>query len=260
MIITLTTDFGPGAYVGQMKGAILSVNPDVTLVDLSHDIDPGDLIAAAWTLARGFSYFPSKTVHAVVVDPTVGTGRRGLAVEADDFFLVGPDNGVLWLAMNESRNWRAFWLTETDYFRSEVSATFHGRDIFGPVAAHLASGVEISKLGPEIDDPIRLDIPGPERRGNALVGRVLFPDRFGNLLTNLHREDVESFLAGRRARIAIEDRPATGLVDTYAQAPLGALCALFGSSGHLEIAVNGGSAKEALGLRTGVGPEVSITV
>ncbi len=255
-IITLTTDFGLGHYVGQLKGVIAGQCPGVTIIDLTHDIQPQNITQAAWVLMTSVEYFPPGTIHLVVVDPGVGTARRALAVKTPRGVLMGPDNGVLWPAMTRGGHWLAREI-ETS-LGPDVSRTFHGRDLFAPAAARLADGGDPTGLGPPVLNPIRLELPTPRRREDRLVGQVLFADRFGNLITNLDRVTVAAFLAGRPAAVYLDDGRTIPLAGTYAEAAAGTMCALFGSAGHLEIALSGGDARQELGLARGDRPEIGI--
>ncbi|HEM60742.1 MAG TPA: hypothetical protein ENO24_00465, partial [Chloroflexi bacterium] len=189
-LITLTTDFGMAdGYVGVMKGVILGINRDVPIVDLAHDIQPQSVLDAAYILRRSYEYFPSGTIHVVVVDPGVGTERRAIAAGSDRATFVAPDNGVLTYVLEHLRAKReavqAVHLTNRTYWLPEVSDVFHGRDLFAPVAAHLSLGLSLDHLGPAIDDLVTLPPPYLERRPESLVGQVTHVDHFGNVLTNL---------------------------------------------------------------------------
>lgn len=251
LIITLTTDFGPGLFVGQMKGVLLSICPEARLVDLEHNIAPQDVMAGALALEQAMGVFPEGTVHLAVVDPGVGGERRALVVEAAGYLWVGPDNGLFSAVLNADPEARCYEITDKSVFRQPVSATFHGRDIFAPAAAHLAKGRAASSLGPAISDPVRLDWPEPRQEGHALVGAVLMADRFGNLMTNLGREKIEAFLAGRPALVSLAGTAIQGIAGSYDSAEARQGLALFNSLGRLELAVNQGSLLERLGLRTG---------
>ncbi|MBU0515541.1 MAG: SAM-dependent chlorinase/fluorinase [Proteobacteria bacterium] len=255
-IITLTTDFGLGHYVGQLKGVISGRCPRATVIDLTHDIEPQNITQAAWVLMTSVEYFPPGTIHVVVVDPGVGTDRRALAVKTPGGILMGPDNGVLWPAMSRGGNWLAREITTA--FGPDTSRTFHGRDLFAPAAARLADGGDPTGLGPPVLNPVRLELPTPRRREDRLVGQVLFADRFGNLVTNLDRVIVAALLAGRPAAVHLADGRTVPLVGAYAEVAAGTLCALFGSAGYLEIAVSGGDARRGLDLAPGDRPEVGI--
>lgn len=247
-VISLTTDFGDGPFVGVMKGVILGICPKARLVDLSHAVPPQDVLAGALALEQAIGFFPENSVHLAVVDPGVGTARRGLALRALGQFWVGPDNGLFTPILRADPAARAFVLAEPRYFLPKISATFHGRDVFAPVAAHLASGLDPAALGPAVADPARLDWPLPRREGEALLGQVLAVDRFGNLMTNLDRPTVSAFLAGRRARIEAAGLAIAGISPAYAAATPGEALALFNSLDRLELALNQGDLRRRLGL------------
>ena len=261
-IITLTTDFGlKDPWVGAMKGAILSVNPRARIVDISHLVTPQNIIEGSFMLSAACGYFPDKTIHLGVVDPGVGTDRRPILIETDCFVFVGPDNGLFTSVMEAGIVKRIVHLTSEDYFSGDVSSTFHGRDVFGPVAAHVSLGVKPEKLGPSVDDPVRLDLPSPTRTGETLTGIILngiilYIDAFGNLITNISSNDLSSFKGAAEVDISIKDHTISGISGTYLDNGIGEertnkLTALLGSLGRLEIASPGGSAKEALGADVG---------
>ncbi len=250
-LITLTTDFGTHDwFVGTIKGVILSLNPRATVVDLTHEIPPGDIRAGAFALMAGSRFFPPGTIHVVVVDPGVGGPRRALAVRTADGFFVGPDNGVLSWALAHRRIKAVRQIENARYFLEPVSCTFHGRDVFAPVAAHLSRGLPFARLGRELKDIVRLPWPMPARVRNAIRGEIVYVDRFGNAITNLEADQVEreNFTAcevmGRRKARSV-------LRGFYGAVPLGQPVAVKGSSGFLEIALNGGSAAGELGLKVG---------
>ena len=247
-IITLTSDFGWGPFVGVMKGVILSLCPQARLVDLEHGVPAQDVAAGALVLGQAVEVFPPGTVHLAVVDPGVGTERRGLVIEARGMLWVGPDNGLFTMVLQAGPDWRAFELTNRRFFRAEVSDTFHGRDVFAPVAAHLAAGAAPAEMGPPLDDPVRLDWPRPRLQGDRLAGQVLGRDHFGNLITNLDRSAVEDFLAGRQAQVTMGPWEVSGLRRAYGQVAPGEPLALFNSLGLLELALNQGNLAQHLGL------------
>ena len=245
--IAFLTDFGTrDHYVGAMKGAALTICPDATLVDITHDIDPQDILGGALELAAAVPYFPPGTVFVAVVDPGVGSARRGIGVAAGQYRLVAPDNGLLTLVLRDTPPTAAVELRDPRYARTTVSRTFEGRDRFAPAAAWLARGTDLAALGPPVGNWEMLAIPGAEISGNELRGEVLRIDRFGNLVTNIDRVAFDGFRAGA-ARVLVGPHEIP-LVATYADAPAKALCALFGSSNRLEVAVNGGSAARYLGV------------
>ncbi len=251
-IIALLTDFGTrDHYAGTMKAVALGICPDATLVDITHDIAAHDVLGGALELAASYRYFPAGTIFLVVVDPGVGSSRRGIAAEAGDYRFVAPDNGVLTLVLDEAPPRKVVELTERRYARPTVSRTFEGRDRFAPAAAWLAKGVELTAFGRPAGTVMRLDIPQPLISDDELSGEVLRVDRFGNLITNIDRRAFDKFAGGRALAIRIGDRPVSRVVSTYADAGPGELVALFGSSDHLELATNGGSAAETLAAARG---------
>lgn len=250
--VALLTDFGSlDHYAGTLKGVVLSLCPDATLVDITHEIAPHDVLGAALELAACYRYFPVGTIFLVVVDPGVGSARRGLAADAGDYRFVAPDNGVLSLVFEEARPRRVVHLTERRYARPTVSRTFEGRDRFAPAAGWLAKGIEPIAMGRPVSQWTVLDVPKPAAEGHRLTGQVLRVDRFGNLVTNVDRRAFDEFRQGAGIQIAVDGRAVERLVATYAEAGNGDVCALFGSTDHLEVAVNGGSAARTLGLGRG---------
>lgn len=263
-IITLTTDFGlADPYVAVMKGVILSLNPSSVIVDITHEVRPQQVAQAAFLLAQALPYFPAGTIHVAVVDPGVGTARWALVLATPEALLVGPDNGVLSAALPEEtrrqagpgprpgevdlpEGYRAVAIERRRYMRNPVSATFHGRDIFAPAAAHLSLGVDLQALGPTVH---RVRVLPPfrahRRPDGALEGHVLHVDHFGNLITDVRVED----LSIARTEVTIGGQRIEGLVDSYAEEP--ELKALVGSTGCLEIAYRGGSAARRLGVEIG---------
>jgi S-adenosylmethionine hydrolase len=249
--IAFLTDFGTrDHYVGAMKGAALTVCPDATLVDITHDIAPQDILGGAVALAAAFRYFPAATIFVAVVDPGVGSARRGIAASAADYRFIAPDNGLLTMVFQDAPPDLVVELANPEYARPEISRTFEGRDRFAPAGAWLACGTAVDALGPRLDHWHSLDIPLAETAGDAVRGEVLVTDRFGNLITNIGRQSVTSLAAGTTAIVTV-GRHRARVVQTYAEADPGEVCALFGSSDRLEIAVNGGSAAERLGAVRG---------
>ena len=255
-VVTLTTDFGlRDPYVAAMKGVILRLAPDSRLVDITHDVDSHDVVGAALVLEAAVPFFPAGSIHLAVVDPGVGTARRGLVVQSADATFVGPDNGLFTPILARGA-WRAVELAAADQRLPRVSRTFHGRDVFAPAAAHLARGVPLERFGPEVDDPVRLAWPEVHTVGGAIAGAVLHVDRFGNLITSIAADAVEGL--GTEASIHIGGRRLP-LVGTYADLPRGAAGALIGSSQRLEVAVREGSAAAILKARRGTPVAVSPT-
>ena len=255
-LLTLTTDFGTGShYVAAAKGVILALNPEVRILDLSHDIPAQDLRQAAFFLASALPYFPPETLHVVVIDPGVGGQRSILYVELANVRLLVPDNGCWsWLIEGGRRRPRVIRLTEKRFWRSRISATFHGRDIFAPVAANLSLGLDPRELGPIVADWVRLDRPAARHAANGFTGEVLFVDRFGNLITNIPGEALTLDDRPKRVRVASVEVPR--FVHTYSDAELGELIALVSSADWLEVAVNQGDAARQLGV--GIGTPVTI--
>lgn len=257
-VIALLSDFGTDDhYAGTMKGVMLGICPDATLVDITHDIAPHDIIGGALQLAASYKYFPAGTVFLAVVDPGVGSARRGLAADTGDYRFVAPDNGLLTAVLTESPPRRIVELSERRYARPTVSRTFEGRDRFAPAAAWLAKGTQLIALGRAVTDPCRLEIPIMQTSADSLRGEVLLVDRFGNLITNIDRKALETFANHRPIRIAVDDAPVERLVSTYAEIAEGEVAALIGSSDRLELAARGGSAAARLGAAPGV--VVSVT-
>ncbi len=259
-IVTLTTDFGlADHYAGVMKGVILNVNPDVDLIDISHDIRPYDLLEGALAIAQAYRYFPPRTIHVVVVDPGVGSARRPLLVSAGNNYFVAPDNGVLSLVFAREEDITVRHITATHYFLEPVSQTFHGRDVFAPVAGWLSRYVEPEKFGDPISDYVRFAFPQPKKVNERLLkGVVLRVDRFGSLMTNLTPADVPELFAENPPsfKIIVGKSEVTRLKTAYSQGASGELFAILGSSGYLEIAANRGSAAQAIGA--GKGAEVGV--
>lgn len=257
-IITLLSDFGlKDVYVGVMKGVIAQINPCLTVVDLTHEILPQNIAAASFNLMNAYSYFPDGTVHVAVVDPGVGSHRRGIAIQIDIGFLVGPDNGLFSGVLSQTEVLAAVELTNPEYWRTPTpSTTFHGRDIFAPVGAHLASGVPIAQLGERLD-PTTLTsvvIREPTPTASGIRGCIQYIDHFGNLITNIPGSEVQ----GKTWSVLVGDRT-IGSSQTYSDRPVGDVVALIGSHGWVEIAVNGGSAQQALQLNWGSTVEVVVS-
>jgi S-adenosylmethionine hydrolase len=248
-VIALLSDFGArDHYAGTMKGVMLGICPDATLVDITHGIAAHDVLEGALQLAASYRYFPSGTIFLAVVDPGVGSARRGLAADAGDYKFVAPDNGVLTAVFKEVPPRKVVELSERRYARPTVTRTFEGRDRFAPAAAWLAKGTQLSAFGRTITDYHKLDLPVVDVSPDKLRGAVLIVDRFGNLVTNIDRRTFESFAKHGSIRIVAEGTPIDRLVSTYAEIAPGETCALFGSSDHLELAANAVSAAERLGL------------
>jgi S-adenosylmethionine hydrolase len=264
-IVALLTDFGTqDHYVGAVKGAVLAACPEATLVDIVHDLPAHDVAEGAFTLAAAYRAFPPGTVFLGVVDPGVGSDRRGLALEAGGYRFVGPDNGIFTVVLDEHKDARIRRITNAGLFRPEVSSTFHARDIFGPVAGHLARGMPLDEVGPPVNDPVLFAMEAVRQRGpREWEGTVLHVDRFGNLTTNLSARDMDGILSrvsGDPTEIVVVvEGIVLPFVRTYADVSEGESCALMGSSGRLEVAVHRGSASRVLGAGRGAPVRVRLS-
>jgi S-adenosyl-L-methionine hydrolase (adenosine-forming) len=249
-LIALLTDFGlRDHYVGTMKGVILGICPEATLVDISHEVAPQDIRDGALELASAYRYFPTGTTFLVVVDPGVGSTRRAVAADVGDYCFVAPDNGVLSVVFDQAPPRLAVELTNRAYARPTISSTFEGRDRFAPAAAWLANGIALASFGPEAAALVRLDVPRPRAIDGGIDGEVLRVDRFGNLMTNIDDATLARMSGTLTVRVGSQVIP--HVVATYADVRIGELCALVGSSDRLEIAVHGGSAAATLGVGRG---------
>jgi S-adenosyl-L-methionine hydrolase (adenosine-forming) len=256
-VITLLSDFGTrDIYVASMKGVILSLNPQALLVDLSHEVPPQDVRAGALNLEAGAPYFPPGTIHLAVVDPGVGSGRRALAAHCRGHFWVGPDNGLFHLIFRQASPLSIVSLENPVYFRPQVSATFHGRDIFAPVAAHLSLGVDLSRFGPRITDPVALDWPEPVFGRETMRGQIIYVDQFGNLISNIRAAELSAWLAGQSASLQVGPVAIPGLARTYTDVAPGKFLALVGSHGWLEIACAMDNAARRLNAAVGLALEI----
>ncbi len=256
--IALLSDFGTrDHYAGVMKGVVLSICPDAVLVDISHDLPAHDIPFAARELAATYKYFPAGTIFLVVVDPGVGSARRGIAADVGDWRFVAPDNGVLTAVLQEAPPKKVVELTERRYARPTVSRTFEGRDRFAPAAAWLAKGIQLPALGRAVSDYVQIDLAQAVLLEGEIRGEVVRVDRFGNVVTNVERRLCEK-LTGAEGTMAIEvgGRPVDRLVSTFSEIGAGDVCALFGSTDHLECAAHAASAAEVLGV--GVGAVVTV--
>ena len=261
-IITLTTDFGLNDhFVGTTKGVILGIEPEAEIVDICHSVQAFDVLDGALTISQAYSYFPSGTVHMVIVDPGVGTTRRPLLVTSERYHFVAPDNGVLSLIYQREQRLSARHVTAEHYFLQPVSNTFHARDVFSPVAAYLAKGVDPAKFGEEVSDFVRFSAPKPKPVSeNTLRGVVLKVDRFGNLITNITPQDAPMLFAQEAPafKIVVGKREIGEIKDAYARGAPGEVFGILGSMGYLEIAANRGAAAQILGV--GKGSDVSIVL
>jgi len=255
-IISLLTDFGvDDEYVGVMKGVILSINPAAVIVDISHGIEPQGILQAAFLIKTTYRYFPQKTIHVIVVDPGVGSDRAILAYEKEKHIFLAPDNGVLTPLLDETGDDKVFYIENSDYFLSPVSQTFHGRDIFAPVAAYLSKGTTIAELGPALDPTTVKRIPVPKAcisEAGTIVGSVISIDRFGNLITNIDLTMLTQYgVFEKKAVISVGGMILKGILHRYDNVPIGCPLVFTGSRGYLEIAVNKGSAQAVLNVAVG---------
>jgi len=261
-IITLTTDFGTNDhFVGAMKGVILEIVPDAQIVDICHSVQAFDVLDGALTISQAYSYFPTRTVHMVIVDPGVGTARLPIIASCDKYHFVAPDNGVLSLVYAKEERIHVRHVTSEHYFLQPVSNTFHARDIFAPVAAYLAKEVDSLKFGDEVQEYVRFSAPKPKAVDqNRMRGIVLKVDRFGNLITNFTAQDVPAlFAAGAHGfKITVGGREITEIHNAYAEGSPGEVFGILGSMGFLEIAANRGAAAQITGA--GKGTDVTISL
>jgi S-adenosylmethionine hydrolase len=261
-IITLTTDFGTNDhFVGAMKGVILDIVPEAAIVDISHAVQAYDVLDGAIAISQTYSYFPSGTVHVVVVDPGVGTTRRPIIASGDAYHFVAPDNGVLSMVYAKEERIHVRHVTSEHYFRQPVSQTFHGRDVFAPVGAYLAKQVDSHKFGEEIEDYVRFAAPRPKPAGdNRIRAVVLKIDRFGNLVTNITPQDVPALFAAQSApfKIVVGGKEITAIHSSYAEGSPGEVFGILGSMGYLEISANRAAAAQITGA--GKGAEVTIVL
>jgi S-adenosylmethionine hydrolase len=259
-IITLTTDFGSNDhFVGTMKGVILDIAPDAEIIDICHSVQAFDVLDGALTVSQAYSYFPTRTVHVVVIDPGVGTARRPILASSDKHHFVAPDNGVLSMVYAKESRMHVRHITSEHYFLQPMSNTFHARDIFAPVAAYLAKDVDTLKFGDEIEDYVRFTAPKPKAvDATRLRGVVLKVDRFGNLITNITPSDAPMlFGAGAEGfKIVVGSKEITEIHNAYAEGAPGQVFGILGSMGYLEIAANRAAATQLTGV--GKGGEVSI--
>lgn len=257
-IITLTTDYGLTDHlVGTLKGVILKINPDATIVDVTHSVTPYDVLDGALAIGAAYRYFPPKTIHVVIVDPGVGSERRPLLVSGDNQFFIAPDNGVLSMVFDNEASLTVRHINAEHYFLQPVSKTFHGRDVFAPVAARLSKSWQPASMGDEIQDFKRLSLPKPKLAGRQLKGLVLRVDVFGNLMTNFTLADLPEAMAKEAAlRMQFGEQEVTKLVGTFSEGEPGIPVAIVGSSGFIEIFVNKGNASRI--LNTGRGAPVVV--
>lgn len=251
-IITLLSDFGSrDGYVAAMKGMILRINPQALVVDLSHEIEVHDIMAGAIVLASAYPYFPLGTIHVAVVDPGVGGRRRALIVETSGGVFVGPDNGIFTLVYDREAHIRVVAVENPKLIAPTVSRTFHGRDVFAPVAAYLSLGVPVERFGPRVDQGAKVSFARPHVAGDTLEGEVIHIDRFGNLVTNISKDLFARFVGQERPRIQLAGRDVSGPYEAYEKGRAGEIFGIFGSSDLLEISMRETHAGKVLGLERG---------
>jgi len=260
MMITLTTDFGyADPFVGVMKGVILGIHPKAQIVDLCHGVTPQDILAGALVLRHSWPYFRRGTVHVVVVDPGVGSTRRPILIESDGHYFVGPDNGVLSLAIAGNESASITLLSNSKYHLTPTSTTFHGRDIFAPVAAYLSLGIPPADFGERTTALERLSCPGVVKQGRKILGEIVYVDHFGNLFTNITERDLAE-LSDAKATIRLDRVSISGLAQHYAAGEEGRLTAVINSWGLLEIAVYKGSAQNQIQAKVGQTVEITADI
>jgi S-adenosylmethionine hydrolase len=254
-MITLTSDFGlKDPYVAELKGAILTINKSANIIDVTHEVEKFNVRMGAFMLASAAPYFPKGTIHLAVVDPGVGTERRGILVQTKQCFFIGPDNGILMLAVQNQAITHAYKLTNPKFMLPKVSSTFHGRDVFAPAAAYLDMGVKPSEFGPEINDLVIPDFTIVKQRNGVFIGEVLYVDSFGNIITNIHQKKIAQ---ARYVKIKLQKNSLNvNLGKTYANATPQEVIALIGSHGFLEIALNQANAAEKYHVKSGDSVEV----
>jgi S-adenosyl-L-methionine hydrolase (adenosine-forming) len=251
-VVTLTTDFGlQDWFVGTMKGVILSTHREAQIIDITHEVPPGNIQTGAFALAASYRFFPKRSIHVAVVDPGVGTDRPAIAVATQNYFFLAPDNGVLSFALAHESIRSIHRLENRKYLGAVMSCTFHGRDVFAPVAAHLAEGTAIQKFGEPLLDYVRLPKQTPRITREYIEGQVVYVDRFGNAITNISERQVEDFGAKFTGLAIGRRKPLIELGHCYQDVPHGRPLGLVGSTGFLEIAVNGSSAARLFKLRIG---------
>lgn len=255
-VITLTTDYGTrDAFSASVKGVVLKINPQAQIIDISNEIAPQDIWEAAFTLKSAYTYFPKGTIHLAVVDPGVGGGRRPVIVVTESYYFVGPDNGLFSLIYAEAERLRVHHITSTHYFQPSPGPTFHGRDVFAPVAAWLSKGIPSGNFGEEITDYMKLNVPVPKKSPTGIDGHVVHIDRFGNIITNITFRDIRTLLPEGEGTVAlgvsVAGKEIKGLKRFYAEAAAGEAGAIINSSGYLEIFVYKQNARTALSVKRG---------
>lgn len=250
--ITLTTDFGTkDPWTGSMKGVGTFINPNINVVDITHDIEPGNIFEAAFILANTFGAFPRGTIHVAVVDPGVGTERDPIVIVTENFFLIGPDNGILSLAVEQTDIRKVIKITNDDFFQKPLSSTFHGRDIFMPTAAYITRGVSLGDIGEEVTDFTKLSYPKVTKESGSVTGEVIYIDNFGNLITNIKADSLGALTDSGKVETEVKNLKADGILDSYSDNGDNGAVAIIGSLGFLELACFKGRASEIAGAIVG---------
>jgi hypothetical protein len=245
--ISLLTDFGlADNFVAVMKAVILKINPDAKIIDICHNIEPYDILGAGFILESSYKYFPKGTVHLVVVDPGVGSKRKAILVKTEDYFFLGPDNGIFSLALKNQKIDKIIQVTNSQYFLKPVSNTFHGRDIFAPVAAWISKGVKLENLGSKIIKIKEIDLPQPQIFKNKLIGEIIYIDRFGNLISNIGKNIFDKFVNKNYYQIIFKDKKIDKISKSYSHVKKGSILATFGSFNRLEISLSRRNAERLL--------------
>ena len=258
-VITLLTDFGTeDHYVASMKGVILSINPQCTLIDITHQVGPQDIREGAFLLANAYSFFPRGTIHLAVVDPEVGSPRNPILAVTSNYFFIGPDNGLFTLVLEKETVKEVVTLRSTKYFLPKISSVFHGRDLFAPVAGHLSLGVRPGAFGPKVNSWMRLHFQKPAEKGQRLIGEILHIDAFGNLVSNIDDLTLLRFARRRSLVIRVKKVSVHGLKSGYWEGEKGEVVALIGSEGFLEISVREGNAQELIRAKKGDPVEIQL--
>ncbi len=256
-IITFTTDFGNrDPYVGMMKGIVLTVNPEALLIDITNEIPAHDIIYASFMLSNVYGYFPPGTIHIAIVDPGVGAGRKNIAALTENYLFIGPDNGIFSVVFTKEKVLEIREITNSPFVTERVSSTFHGRDVLAPCAGHLSAGKEFSDVGPIVENIKYLKYPKLKINKNMMIGEVVSIDSFGNMITNISEQGFRSFVGKREFEIYFASERFNKIEKTYGNVPVGKLIAIFGSSGYLEISMNGGNASSY--FMTTVGSTITI--
>lgn len=251
-IITLITDFGTKAgYLGALKGVILKINPEVELVDITHEVNPFDVWEGAWVLNSCYQFFPSGTIFLVVVDPGVGGPRKLLLIKSEDYYFVGPDNGVFSFVYEKEKILEMIHITNEKYFIGKPSSTFHGRDIFAPVAAYISLGVKMDEFGKTASECFKFKIPSPQISKNKIIGEILYVDSFGNLITNINQNLVDKVKRMNSLEIICKGKRTKKISRSYFEGKEKEILALVGSSGFLEISTNQDNAQRILRAKKG---------